>query len=467
MLASPILKAGKCLSEDTVQEIKDFYQSDENSRIMAGMKDTVTAVIDGQKVKKQKRLLLFNLNDLYINFKEGKNDDIVGFSTFAKLRPVNCIPGKSGTHSVCVCTIHQNCKLMLDAINISRLTHQLQTPINDYKDCLKVVMCNNPSVKCHFNECSECPDEQNLVDILDKLLSDKLITSVLFSTWKTNDRATLCTQKLPADEFLTELCSKLKQLNPHNFIAKEQTNYMTKRKDTLRDDEIIVELDFAENYAFIVQEAAQAFHFNNDQCTIHTIVYYYRSGAEVKHQSVVALSDCLSHDTTAVYVIQKILLQRVQEKHNVKKVIYFTDGAKQHFKNRYQMANLLCHEQDFGIKAEWHFHATAHGKGACDGVGAAFKREATRASLQAPASRAILTSKSLFDWAQNRFDNIDVFFYSKEMYKKAAAHFNRRFKSAPAIPNIQKSHSFVPLDGKTLIIKTFSSSENNTIFTCR
>lgn len=58
------------------------------------------------------------------------------------------------------------------------------------------------------------------------------------------------------------------------------------------------------------------------------------------------------------------------------------------------MANLINHEDDFGIKAEWHCHATAHGKGAC--VGAALKREAVKASLQAPATQAIFTSNALF-----------------------------------------------------------------------
>lgn len=61
------------------------------------------------------------------------------------------------------------------------------------------------------------------------------------------------------------------------------------------------------------------------------------------------------------------------------------------------MSNLLHHEEDFEISAEWHFHATAHDKGGCNDIGAAFKREATRISLQAPASRAILIPKHLFE----------------------------------------------------------------------
>ncbi len=44
--------------------------------------------------------------------------------------------------------------------------------------------------------------------------------------------------------------------------------------------------------------------------------------------------------------------------------------------------NLCSHEEDFGVAAEWHFSATAHGKGVCDGLGGTVKRLAARASLQ-------------------------------------------------------------------------------------
>ena len=45
----------------------------------------------------------------------------------------------------------------------------------------------------------------------------------------------------------------------------------------------------------------------------------------------------------------------------------------------------FCHQKDdFGVKAEWHFSATSHGKGPCDGLGGTVKRLAAHASLQRP-----------------------------------------------------------------------------------
>ena len=81
---------------------------------MPGKKDFVSVKQEGKRVQVQKRLMLSNLREVYREFKEKFPDRKIGFSKFAELRPKHCIlAGASGTHSVCVCTIHQNVKLMM------------------------------------------------------------------------------------------------------------------------------------------------------------------------------------------------------------------------------------------------------------------------------------------------------------------------------------------------------------------
>jgi hypothetical protein len=55
-------------------------------------------------------------------------------------------------------------------------------------------------------------------------------------------------------------------------------------------------------------------------------------------------------------------------------IIYFSDGCAAQYKNRKNFLNLCNHDADFGLPAEWHFFATSHGKGPCDGVGGTVKR---------------------------------------------------------------------------------------------
>ena len=79
--------------------------------------------------------------------------------------------------------------------------------------------------------------------------------------------------------------------------------------------EFLICFDFAENYAFVVQNSAQSFHWNNDQ----------------------------------------------DNNFKPKKMYYFADGSGHQFKNKSSFANLQALEEDFDMPAEWRLHGTAHG----------------------------------------------------------------------------------------------------------
>lgn len=93
----------------------EFYCDDEVSMNMPGMKDYVSIRNDeGERRHVQKRLILSNLKELYVLFRSKYTETKIGFSTFVSLRPKNCVlAGMSGTHTVCVCAIHENVKLMM------------------------------------------------------------------------------------------------------------------------------------------------------------------------------------------------------------------------------------------------------------------------------------------------------------------------------------------------------------------
>ena len=114
ILTTPNSKNGRPIIQETKELVIKFYNDDEVSRLMPGKKDCISLKVDGTKVHIQKRLLLSNLKEAYQLFVERHPDKKIGFSTFADMRPRECIiAGASGTHSVCVCTIHQNVKLMM------------------------------------------------------------------------------------------------------------------------------------------------------------------------------------------------------------------------------------------------------------------------------------------------------------------------------------------------------------------
>ena len=113
------MKPGSCsISCATKKCIIEFFESESNSKILPGKKDVVSVKTENGREHKQKVLILCNLKELYVHFKEIYPDAKVGFSTFADLRPKWCVlAGSSGTHSVCVCSHHENLKLKLSAQN--------------------------------------------------------------------------------------------------------------------------------------------------------------------------------------------------------------------------------------------------------------------------------------------------------------------------------------------------------------
>ena len=87
VMATPNPRQGKALPDAIKQLVVQFYQQDSISRMMPGKKDYVSMVINGTREHVQKRLLLFNLNDAYRQFKDENGGIKVGLSKFKELRP--------------------------------------------------------------------------------------------------------------------------------------------------------------------------------------------------------------------------------------------------------------------------------------------------------------------------------------------------------------------------------------------
>ena len=124
-------------------------------------------------------------------------------------------------------------------------------------------------------------------------------------------------------------------------------------------------------------------------------------GTRLCHLNYGIISDCLHHETIAV------------------SKIYFSDGAACQYKNQKKnFVSLWLHKDDFGISAEWHFSATSHGKGACDGLGGTVKRLGARASLQRPYNDQIITPHQLFGWASTAVPSVHFGYRSMEDYER-------------------------------------------------
>ena len=230
--------------------------------------------------------VLCNLSELYACLKEKHPTVKISFSKFCSLRPKWCLTaGASGAHSVCVCTIHQNVKLMVDAINTKM----------SYKDFVSLVVCDINNKECMVHRCKNCPGTAPLKTKLETILKEELNKEeVQFKQWTTVDRAELLNRIESVDDFI-ELCTaKIDNLTTHSYISKSQSKYLKNLKENLQRDEVIVLGDFAENYQFVTQDEIQGYHWNCAQCTLHPIMVYYKDiGGSLLSHSLCFISDDL------------------------------------------------------------------------------------------------------------------------------------------------------------------------------
>lgn len=442
VFAMPRPKCGKRLPQLVTNMIADFFEDDEVSRLCPGQKDYVTVTIEGQRIQKQKRLLLANLTELYQMFKnKTSNQYKVGISKFCELRPRWCITvGAKGAHSVCVCQIHQNAKLLVAPLKL------------DYKELLSILVCSVDSRDCMLHGCANCPGQNALKSHLQaKLVAElgmDMDDEIEFKQWQHTDRTTLITRRETVSNFIELLCAQYEKLAAHHFVAKAQAAYMSSTKETLSENTALVLLDFSENYSFLVQDAVQGFHWENSQATLHPFAVYYKakSNNEVSCMCLCVISDCMQHNAVTVHAFLTLIIPYIKSQlPSVSLIKYFSDGAVSQYKNCKNFQNLLFHKHDFEINAEWHFFATSHGKSACDGIGGTVKRLASRASLQQITDHFILTPSDLYQWASSHIPGIKFFYMSNGQVSKHEELIQCRLADVKTVQGTRSHHCFIPV----------------------
>ena len=472
VFSTPNPKPGRRVPDDIILKVKQFYESDDISRQMPGKKDSVSMLVSGVKQQVQKRLILLTQYEAFLRFKEKYPELKLGFSKFAEARPKNVVlPGSAGTHNVCVCTYHQNPKLMISNSQIGS-KKEFKSIVGDaegdcycdeikYQHLVAKLICTPPREECWLNLCKQCEETSVLEDKLTSIFAELDVEEVSYKQWQSKDRTELVTVTESTADFVLSLIGKLQVLKVHMFIHDMQTKHFYAVKTNLSPGEVLVVGDFSENYSFVVQDAAQGVHWSNSSCTLHPWVCYYKEDTVIKTLSVLFISDCLTHDTIAVYAFQKYLINLLKEKINITAIQYFSDGCSKQYKNKKNFLNLAYHETDFGFPADWSFSATSHGKGPWDGLAGSAKREAALESLRRPQDKQILTPIEFYEFTKEKFKNVIVEFVSQEEISSIHSEvLEERFESAKTIKGTLGFHSYSPIPGcyDSVIVKQYDLS---------
>lgn len=215
---------------------------------MPGMRDCVIVTENMEKQKVQQRLLYFNIREVYELFKQKYPNEKIGFTKFSMLRPRECIypMEKYGTHTTCVCSYHQNCKLIIDSLH----KHEL-CDAKDYREVINMCLCAESirTSKCTMKKYDNCPGTEALARHIESRLEENMIEQLIYKQWVTiGGKTSLENITRETSDFIREFCEQIEFLIPHDFIAKQQTSYLKHRQENIQPDEIVLIYDFSENY---------------------------------------------------------------------------------------------------------------------------------------------------------------------------------------------------------------------------
>lgn len=401
------------------KRVEAFYKKVENATCLAGKRDTVK--VKGRLL--QKHILNDSLSILYEKYLLEYPDKRIGLATFKKLRPKNIVCVGYAKREVCLCQRHQNMALRLVPLRSMGIS---QSP-------------------------SEVVQKYTVDEINQKI--DEIQEEVHFRAWKQVTttfkdkdvkRTTLIDQTESRDEFKTNFHAELLLFKEHDDRVITQYKNFTELKRNLTPAEATVQIDFAENYVCKFQQEVSGAYYSKVQVTVHPVVLHFKTPeGKLAHKSVVILSEETAHKATTIFAFLKSFVRWLKgAMPQIKQVHYLSDSPSSQYRNASIFRIIQNHSDKFQIKATWSYFESGHGKGPCDGVGAAVKRSA---DLALKKGQLIKSAEEFFRWGITQ-EASAVTYLLVEREEVAAATTELESLGRLPLKGTMRIHSVVVLD---------------------
>ena len=141
------------------------------------------------------------------------------------------------------------------------------------------------------------------------------------------------------------LSERLLAFKVHAFIKDQQAKNFTEVRNATQPGRAALQVDFSENASLLQQDEIQSAYWSHGQVALCTAVGWTDEGTH----SYGMTSDNLHHDKYAATTFMEAVIDDMQTKVTtpLTEVDIFSDGASQHFKQKYMFlwaASLLQHK---------------------------------------------------------------------------------------------------------------------------
>ena len=352
------------------RDIIRFLCSPEHSYTLPGKKDTVTVGQGPNRKKVQKVVLteiLSVLHDMYLKQYPGRTCCQAFFNKVRRqAKYIKCVACNNTL--VCLCVKHQNFALRLRAVNYRVLPDTVvrESTLEEFTERLQTTI-TRPSVTCETWQYVEVE-----YGVVQKDTGKK----------RTCKKLRLRHNTLAKQAFIEKMSKEFVTMREHSLRAQTQHRVVRELREGMSEAEVTIQMDFAENWPVSYPESPQSVYYSKEPVTLHPAVIHYKvkesdGTVKVKHKSLALVTDDRKHDTGAILAFMGYLSKFVQDElPNVSTIHYVSDSPSSQYRNRGIFSLLAKHRDLFGVDATWTYFEAGHGKGPCDGVGAAAKRNA-------------------------------------------------------------------------------------------
>lgn len=365
------------------KDVQCFLEQDENSKQLAGKKETITK----NKIKMQRRLLNDSLKNLHKKFIVCFPEYLkMSYSEFCKYKPFWILIPNCQNRDTCLCKVHCNMSFivtklhnlqMIDERNLNDILINITCEGKLLEDCLdrKCNTCKHKEIKMkEFHE----NDTINYNQWIDKKVEIELKGEKKLC--KRTEKAEITTTKKGLVDVFKQL---LPRFSCHVRNIRHQYKAIKHVKESLKTNEVLVHMDFSENYNLKYNEEVQSFHFggSRNQASLHTSILYYcvEKDLGTKQIPFCTISESRRHDSVSICAHLKPLISEILKiVPDLETIHFLSDGPSSQYRNRkmFVLAAKVLAKQAKVENLHWHYLESGHGKGAADGVGGCLKRTA-------------------------------------------------------------------------------------------
>lgn len=352
----------KKVNEDLILE---FLERDDNSRATSGKKE----VVSRKKQVRQIRYYNFCIQVLLEKFvSENPSINICKSTFYARLKNYRHLKTPAiNSREQCLCKQCSNMQLLIDALYQHKVIQTREKDILANK-----IVCHIEDYNCCHRKCDNCKD----FSPVDPSRIDASV--VTYYQWEVSkdDNTLTCKKTLDSLVSLVKLFeSQLSTFVGHFFRICHQYRELQYVRKNPEPDEVVLHVDFSENYSCKWNAEIQQAHFGNAhrQVVIHQGVLYLK---EKEPLSFASVSDDTRKTAEGIGAHIESIIRQIP---SIKVLTIVSDSPSSQYRNRYTLYIILFVCKKYGIqKFKWLYSETGHGKGAPDGVGAALKRIADR-----------------------------------------------------------------------------------------